>query len=91
MMSVYFFIANTSNVESNKMIAMSFKTFIIKVKAIIIEMIWNDKKVSKSNSIIDKIFEKNLHLLQHVSTKKIKDSGLIVTYVELKKENQNEC
>ena len=40
---------------------------------------------------IDKIFEKNLHLLQHVSTKKIKDSGLIVTYVELKKENQNEC
>ena len=31
MMSVYFFIANTSNVESNKMIAMSFKTFIIKV------------------------------------------------------------
>ena len=36
-----------------------FKTFIIKVKAIIIEMIWNDKKVSISNSIIDKIFEKN--------------------------------
>lgn len=36
-----------------------FKTFITKAKAIIIEMIWNDKKVSKSNSIIDKIFEKN--------------------------------
>ena len=29
--SVYFFIANTSKVESNKMIAMSFRTFIIKV------------------------------------------------------------
>lgn len=36
-----------------------FKTFIMKAKAIIIEMIWNDKKVSISNSIIDKIFEKN--------------------------------
>ena len=36
-----------------------FKTFITKAKAIIIEMIWNDKKVSKSNSIIDKIYEKN--------------------------------
>ena len=36
-----------------------FKTFITKAKAIIIEMIWNDKKVSNSNSIIDKIFEKN--------------------------------
>lgn len=30
----------------------------MKAKAIIIEMIWNDKKVSISNSIIDKIFEK---------------------------------
>ena len=29
--SVYFFIANTSKVESNKMIAMSLRTFIIKV------------------------------------------------------------
>ena len=29
--SVYFFIANTSKVESNKMIAMSFRAFIIKV------------------------------------------------------------
>ena len=36
-----------------------FKTFITKAKAIIIEMIWNDKKVSKSNSIIDKILKKN--------------------------------
>lgn len=36
-----------------------FKKFIMKAKAIIIEMIWNDKKVSISNSIIDKIFEKN--------------------------------
>ena len=36
-----------------------FKNFIMKAKAIIIEMIWNDKKVSISNSIIDKIFEKN--------------------------------
>ncbi|HCJ31905.1 MAG TPA: hypothetical protein DHV70_03350 [Firmicutes bacterium] len=36
-----------------------FKTFITKTKAIIIEMIWNDKKVSKSNSVIDSIFEKN--------------------------------
>lgn len=36
-----------------------FKTFIRKAKAIILEMIWNDKKVSKSNTIIDKIFEKN--------------------------------
>lgn len=35
-----------------------FKNFIMKAKAIIIEMIWNDKKVSISNSIIDKIFEK---------------------------------
>lgn len=31
MKSVYFFIANTSKAESNKMMAMSFKTFIIKV------------------------------------------------------------
>ena len=31
LMSVYFFIANTSKVESNKMIAMRFKTFMIKV------------------------------------------------------------
>ena len=30
-MSVYFFIASTNKVESNKMIAMRFKTFIIKV------------------------------------------------------------
>ena len=29
--SAYFFIANTNKVESNKMIAMSFRTFIIKV------------------------------------------------------------
>lgn len=36
-----------------------FKNFIMKAKAIIIEMIWNDKKVSIYNSIIDKIFEKN--------------------------------
>ena len=30
-MSVYFFIASTSKVESNKMIAMRFKTFTMKV------------------------------------------------------------
>ena len=36
MMSVYFFIANTSKVESNKMMQMSLRTFIIKVFIFII-------------------------------------------------------
>ena len=35
-MSVYFFIANTSKVESNKMMQMDFKTFKIKVLVFII-------------------------------------------------------
>lgn len=39
---------------------------------------------------IDNILEQNIHLLQHVSTKKIKDSGLIVTYIELKKDIPND-
>ena len=36
MMSVYFFIANTNKVDSNKMMHMSFRTFKIKVLIFII-------------------------------------------------------
>lgn len=33
--------------------------FMRKIKAIIMEMMWNDKQTDENNSIIDKIFEKN--------------------------------
>lgn len=37
----------------------NFKNFIIKAKAIILEMFWNDKKTNSSINLIDEIFEKN--------------------------------
>lgn len=36
---------------------------------------------------INRILDSNMHLLQHVSSKIISDSGLAVTYIEMKKEN----
>lgn len=36
---------------------------------------------------INSILDSNVHLLQHVSSKIVSDSGLAVTYIEMKKEN----
>lgn len=37
----------------------NFKNFMMKAKAIILEMFWNDKKTNSSINLIDEIFEKN--------------------------------